>query len=231
MRPTLAPLALVTALLAGPALADIKADAKNFAEGRELIAEFYADLDLDGEDEAVLHFADNCGALGCEWALLTMYDGDAVQVGSGEAETVSLRSTPPMGAVIEADGVFWAFDGEVYPHYSFLERPDAREIPPSLDDRQALIVNTDWGDASRESLHVWSVDVTGDGSRERIITVGDLAYSMGGTATPYLILSRSGDMLAKGYSMDFPRIFTNPAGGARVVEIMPRAITEKQIGR
>lgn len=231
MRRTLVPLSLLAAVIAGPALADIEAAAKSFAGDRDLIAEFYEDLNLDGQNEAVLHFADSCGAMGCDWVLLTMRDGAAVEVGSGEAETVAIRSTAPMGAVVEADGVFWAFDGEFYPHYSFLERPDAREIPFSIGDREALIVNTEWGDASPDSLHVWSIDVTDDGKRERIITVGDLSYSLGGTASPYLILSQDGAMLAKGYSMDFPRIFTNPAGGARVVEIMPRAITEKQIGR
>lgn len=231
MRPALAPLSLLAALIAGPVLADIAAEAKSVVGERELLAEFYEDLDLDGQDEAILHFADDCGDMGCKWVILAMIDDAAIEVGSGDAQTVTLMSTEPMGAVVEADGVFWAWDGsEFYPHHSFLEREDARQIPPSLGDREALMVNTPWGDASPESLSVWSIDVTDDGHRERIIVVGDLGYSIGGYASPYLIVSKGGEVLAQGYSMDFPRIFTNPAGGARVVEIMPKGITEKQIG-
>lgn len=231
MRPALAPVSLVAALLAGPALADIQAAAKGIAGDRELIAEFYADLNLDGNDEAVLHFADSCGDMGCDWTILTMHDGSAVEIGSGVATSLAMVPTAPVGTVIDADGVLWAWAGsEVYPHYSFLERPDVREIPPAAGDREALKTHTEWGDASPDSLHVWSIDVTNDGKRERIITVGDLGYSIGGYASPYLILSQDGELMASGYSMDFPRIFTNPAGGARVVEVMPRAMTEKQIG-
>lgn len=231
MRTTSALLPLIVAAMAGPAVAGIESEASAFTEGREVAAELFVDLNLDGMDEAILHFADSCGELGCDWVILSMRDGEGVEIGGGRSHSLDLMPTEPMGAVIEADGVWWAWAGaEVFPHFSHLERPDVREIPASLGDREALATHTEWGDADPECLHAWSIDVTGDGQREKIIVVGDLAYSIGGAASPYAIFGADGSVLATGYSMDFPRVFTNPAGGARVIEVMPRAIAEKQIG-
>lgn len=229
---TTALLPLFAILAAGPAIAGIEAEVQAVTEGREILNEIHTDLDLDGSTEAIVHFADSCGPLGCDWIILTMRDGAAVEIGGGQSKAVSMAPTEPEGTVIEADGVLWAWtEGELYPHYSHLEHEDAREVPASLGDIEALKAHTDWGDTDLDNLRVWVRDVTGDGKRERIIVVNDLDHSIGGMAAPYAILSPTGgEVMAKGFSMDFPRIFTNPEGGARVLEIMPRAITEKQIG-
>lgn len=88
-----------------------------------------ADLNADGDPEALLIHAEGCEAGACPWTLIGAYPDRSGwgPVAAGFGARTELVDTAPTGQVIRSDGVIMAWDGETLrPYFDLLDAAPKR---------------------------------------------------------------------------------------------------------
>ncbi|KKN86211.1 hypothetical protein LCGC14_0270800 [marine sediment metagenome] len=164
----------------------------------------FADFDQDGEIEAIVTYADDCGPGGCLFSIVDL-DADGiygeVAYQYGQAPTVVSG-----GTVIDANGVFWTWSGQsLLPYYDFF---DTLEFYAGTSAEQAAIMKLEpWRPVLRNyDIQMANVDLLGDGTPERFAWLDGSEYKVG-QASPYYVFSDTGEILMQGNYIDRPYLF------------------------
>lgn len=228
MHKTMTTLMLST-MMAIPAMAqETPRDFVNTFSRQAPVADvLYRDMDGDGFQEALIRLdecADDKPDL-CSWVLAAKTQTGWGVVGSGQAETISFDERGEQTFVINADGVIWTWDGAHFlPGLGLLYETRAREAV--AQDIALIVASTDFEDLARRNVGVYALDLTGDGTSERVFMINDSFYRVGTWGTPYIIATHDDTIISQGVSSDLPRVFRRPEGGFSIIEIGPRSMSE-----
>jgi hypothetical protein len=221
MTARLFPLALALLALPGAALAiepvapALQDMANDLAAGGGRVV--WQDFDGDGAVEALVWAAGPDGAPGTSWELLAGAEPQVVF--RWEAASTEVIPTDPQGAVIQADGITWAWDGRrVRPHYDLVIQNIQNITPPLPKDREMLAA-VGFTDLVDEYTQVLRLDLLpAVAGRESIVALADEMYRGADFSTPYFIFTEEGELLLQGLSIFHPAIFSHPDGGLSLIE-------------
>lgn len=198
--------------------------------GSDQITEItYFDMSSNGRSEALVYLGGLCDQGACEWKLFAEGESGWRAVGGGAAQSVAFEPTMDSGAVVNADGITWAYSGgpSMYMWGDLLEglRPEA-----ASDEEYRLVGGTSqYKETSRLRLEKFELDLNGDSHPERIFLIGGLHYKVGMWGTPYLIYDQNDDLILSGVSTDTPRIFRSAHGSSVVVNVVPAGLQVAEI--
>lgn len=179
------------------------------------------DMGKDGSLEALVRMSEPCEADGCEWRFIAK-SGDGWSIAAtGLAKDAYLEKTEGDDAVLNTDGITWAWSGSVlYPYASLLE--SATGVAASSEEIAFIATNSEFTLSDKFTATLYRLDLFGDGSDDRIFLINGLYYTVGTWGTPYLVFDSENKLLDSGVSMDMPRIFKAADGdGFHVVEVTP----------
>jgi len=187
------------------------------------------DIGKDGSLEALVRMSEPCEGDGCEWRLITQTVDGWVFAATGFAKDAYLEKTAGDDAVINTDGVTWAWSGWVlYPYASLLE--NATGVEATAKDIDLIAKSSEFTETDKFTATLYRQDLFSDGSDDRIFLINGLYYTVGTWGTPYLIFDSENRLLDSGVSMDMPRIFQASDGdGFHVVEVTPFSNMKKTV--
>lgn len=203
---------LVWGLLAGASLAqgvDIPVSvAETLLPGIGSIVLDPIDLDGDGANEVLARRPTDCDATACAWALMHEAEDGWATLTAGRSAVLDVVQAGAQPALF-ADGVLWAWDGDVL-------YPTSDRLEGSFDDASAedLIFAYDLlgfsvdipAGATPQGLSALA-DVDGDGFADLIVVITGAVWMIEGAYSPFVIVGSGGHLLASGYSMDAPRLY------------------------
>jgi hypothetical protein len=164
----------------------------------------FADFDQDGELEAIVTYAEDCGPGGCLFSIVDLdAEGSYGEVAYQYGQTPTIVSG---GTVIDANGVFWTWSGHsLLPYYDFF---DTLEFYPGTGAEQATLMELEpWRSVLRNyDIQMANVDLFGDQTPERFAWLEGSEYKVG-QASPSYIFSEAGEVLMQGTFIDRPYIF------------------------
>ncbi|MCW3784657.1 hypothetical protein [Defluviimonas salinarum] len=200
------------------------------AAGREILETHFLDMSGSGQPEALVELGGDCPDGLCDWSLVALTDAGWTEVGVGSAREVGFEETEGGGAVVNSDGVTWAYSGGagIYPWGDLLQ--GARSDTASGEDLALIAASSKYTETEKMRVDRYTLDLNGDGADERIFLVGGLYYAAGTWGTPYLIYGSDGALILEGASADMPRIFPMPDGkGVQVIDVVPAGYMVNEI--
>lgn len=215
----LAILAIAGAAQAGdPGLDAFIAAMPDFGKVRDVSTH---DIGKDGSLEALVRMSEPCEADGCEWRFIAKTGETWTIASTGFAKDAYLEKTAGDDAVLNTDGVTWAWSGSVlYPYASLLET--ATGVEANAEEIDFISKNSEFTLTDKFTGTLYRLDLFGDGSDDRIFLIDGLYYTVGTWGTPYLIFDSENKLLDSGVSMDMPRVFKAADGdGFHIVEVTP----------
>lgn len=215
----LATLAFAGAAQAGdPGLDAFIAAMPDFGKVRDISTH---DIGKDGSLEALVRMSEPCEADECEWRFIAK-TGDAWAIAStGFAKDAYLEKTAGDDAVLNTDGVTWAWSGSMlYPYASLLE--NATGVEANAEEIAFIATTSEFTLTDKFKATLYRIDLFGDGSDDNIFLIKGLYYAVGTWGTPYLIYNSENKLIDAGVSMDMPKIYQAADGdGFHVVETTP----------
>ena len=163
-----------------------------------------ADIDQDGEPEALVTYTDDCTVAGCLFSIVDVAEsGELDEVAYQYGENPVLISE---GTVIEANGVYFNWTGfallPYFDAYGNLEFFNGR-----TEERKKIMELSPWmTDLRNKDIQVANMDILGDKTPERFAWLQGLEYSVA-QMRPWYVFDKSGDIIATGAFMDRPFLF------------------------
>jgi hypothetical protein len=197
--------------LAAPALAqtnqDHQAALTAFVTGlhEDIVKVVFADMDQDGQEEALLIHGGECGPAGCLFSVVDDFDTGTYQIAAnqyGYQPALIQNDT-----VIDASGVYWVWNGRnLYPHGNAL-KTSAKQTG-TVDDVEAIEAYEPWRtDLSRFKIEAYDLDLFDDERLERVLYVKSLSQAID-QAFPFYILDADGQVVDGDVSLDLPQLYT-----------------------
>lgn len=172
---------------------------------RDVSAIHFADMDQDGRLEAMVSYPDDCNSLGCLFAIVDDFNTGVYQVAAyqyGEKPEIIYD-----GAVIDASGAYWTWDGRTLQPYGNALLSYTKESG-TVDDVEAIEAVDPWRkDLSRFKIDAYLIDLIGDKRLERVLYVKSLAQASG-QAYPFYILDADGHVVDSDYALELPFFHT-----------------------
>lgn len=199
------------------------------AEGEAVLDVSRHDLGKDGSEEALVRMSSPCEGQACEWRFVAKAETGWTVISSGFAEDAYLEETAGGDAVVNTDGITWAWSGtKLYPYASILENTPA--VKATADELSFIAKNSKFTEGEKFTASLFRFDLFQDGSDDRIFLIRGLYYTVGTWGTPYLIFDDADRLIDSGVSMDMPRIFRNAKGeGIHVLEVTPVSTAIKTV--
>lgn len=187
------------------------------------------DIGKDGVPEALVRMAEPCEGTACEWRFVAKTDAGWTVVSKGFAQDAYLEKTAGDEAVLNTDGVTWAWSGSMlYPYASLLE--GVTGVAANAEEIAFIAKNSDFTDTEKFDAHLFRIDLFGDGTDDRIFLINGLFYKTGTWGTPYLIFDAADRLLDAGVSMDMPNIYRGSDGkSVHVLEVTPFSTAMKTL--
>lgn len=177
----------------------------------------YADMSGNGEQQALVIF-DNCDDAGCEWQLVAhKRDGGFQAVGASWGQNVTFEATAGNGAVVNADGVTWAYSGHwIYPFGSLLDHVQPQ--PGTGADAEAIVAATEFKDVTTKDVTTFKINLSesSDGM-EKIHLIGGLHNSFGQSGYPFVVADAQGAVVTSGLAIDMPFVFSAGENGGTTI--------------
>jgi len=164
------------------------------------------DLDLDGQEEALLLLTEACEGEACPWRLLgadPFGDGYGI-VAAGFGSRTGLVETYPEGHVIQSDGVLLAWDGtQLLPHHGLL----AMSTDRSADAGEARLLNRLLSSSYRAlQIRAHEVDPFGSGAIWPLYVIQPDG-SAPDAAGEFYLLTPEGEIRHRGSSLGRPWLY------------------------
>lgn len=185
----------------------------------------FADLDGDGDLEALVALDSPCEYSICPWVLVDQVDENIWGiVSAGSAASVSLVPTSGDVSIIRSDGVILSWDGfEMTPFFDILDGLDPRR-PTSLEARQMSrdapvrfrSITTDLYDIGLVLGSNFGV-MLHERPDERMTDAGSMP-----AIGQFVILSPQGELLNSGRSETRPLLYLDEDGAGQVLRIVTR---------
>lgn len=194
-----------------------------FAQEVQLKNTMDFDLDGDGITDQIGILAEGCEGDQCpvelftQGASITLGYGAAVETGYVSPEELGVNdpsSYPADVPVVQIDGVLMAFDGQsAYPVADMISK-NALPVAPVLENDMSWINERLNAEVALEDVY----KVVGDLSPQG----GDIVYTVSspslGLTSAWFLRDAAGAEIARGFSMDYPRIYQNTQG-LRIVSV------------
>ncbi len=167
-------------------------------------ATVHADIDQDGEMEALVTYDSDCGPGGC---LFSIVDVDAEgQLGEVAYQYGQAPGLVSDGTVIDANGVFWTWNGAaLLPYYDFFE--DLEFYSGTERDVATIRTHEPWRPVLRNyDIRMANIDLIGSETPERFVWLKGSEYKIG-QASPYFVFDDAGQILMQGAFIDRPYLF------------------------
>jgi hypothetical protein len=165
-----------------------------------------ADLDLNGDEEALLVLTEGCEGNACPWRLLGAdpFGGGYGIVAAGFGSRTGLVETYPEGHVIRSDGVNLSWDGtQLLPHHDLLSMSADR----SSDAGEARQLNRLLSSSYRPlQIRAHEVDPFGSGEVWRLYVIQPDGSAQD-AAGEFHLLTPEGEIRHSGFSIGRPWLY------------------------
>jgi len=202
-------LAALTTLAALPAAAQEHDLALNSAVNGLMVGKAasaaFADIDQDGDIEAMISYRDQCTVAGCLFSIVDkLEDGTLGEVAFQYGETPTLVSE---GTVINANGVYFNWTG--FALLPYFDSYDTLQFYPGTPaDKASILEVSPWLSNLRHyDIMIANVDLYGDEVPERFAWLDGSEYAVAQT-TPYFVFDADGRVVTDGAFLDRPFLFS-----------------------
>jgi hypothetical protein len=189
----------------------------------------FADLDGDGDPEAVI--MTNIGPDAAtpdfrEWRVIDDVAGMGAQVGTWYGTNVEVIATKPdlkgdpEVSIVRSDGAFWyLFKGKVRPFGDLVSKRTEFIHPGKVGLEEDLFADFGMRDVPVRYMARITLDITPDPADEVLVSLmGEGFWRESDGATPYILMTSTGEEIYSGWSFTHPSIFLLEDGGFQLIE-------------